>query len=122
MGWLKVKGNARANLTTPTNYRCRCTRTVRIPRPCRHLDPASALYVGVLHTCLVVAMYFSVHHKVYNFVFFRPRSEIATESHIQPGTSPGNVVVSLSAQSKEPGAGADLEGSKENDAGSAVDR
>ena len=54
--------------------------------------------------------------------FFRPRSEIATKSHIQPCTSPGNVGVSLSAQSKEPGAGADLEGSKENDAGSAVDR
>ena len=110
------------NLTTPTNYRCRCARAVRIPRPRRHLDIASALYFGVLPTCLVVAMYLSVHHEVYILGGFRPQSEIATESHIQPCTSPGNVGVGLSTQSKEPEAGTDLEGSKENDAGSAVER
>ena len=54
--------------------------------------------------------------------FFRPRSEIATESRIHPCTSPGNVGVNLSALSKEPGANAGLKGSKENDSGSAVDR
>ena len=54
--------------------------------------------------------------------FFSPRSEIATESHIHPCMSPGNVGVNLSALFKEPGAGAGLEGSKENDSGSAVDR
>ena len=109
------------NLSMPTNFRCRCTRVVSIPPPRRHLDLARPLYFGVLPTCLVIAKYMSVHHEVYIRVF-RPRSEIATESHIQPCTSPSNVGVSLSAQFKEPGAGADLEGSKENNAGSSVDR
>ena len=54
--------------------------------------------------------------------FFRPQSEIATESHIQPFTSPGNVGISLSSQFKELGVGADFEGNRENDVGSAVDR
>ena len=45
---------------------------------------------------------------------------LLTLSHVY--TSPGNVAVSLSVQFKEPGAGADFERSKENDAGSAMDQ